>query len=369
MKSLEIKLNSSCSIYLGAGLFEKALLVDFCRSLSKRLVIISDDQVPDEIGLGVKNLLDRANLDSRIFYFPAGEIHKTRETKAQLENVLLDHQYGRDTCLLALGGGVTTDLVGFLASTYCRGIPFVSLPTTLLAMVDASIGGKTGVNTRHGKNLIGTFYQPLAVFMEIDLLKTLPTREWNNGVVELIKHGLIADADLFYKIQASVGSLQHDPKLLLEIIHQSCLIKKNIVARDEKESGMRQWLNYGHTIGHAVESIEEYQLSHGEAIAIGLLVETKLSIEAGLLGASVLSDLKKLLAAYQLPLKTRAFQNKERFLHQLQGDKKSKARTPHFVMLNKIGKAREHGCQYAFPVAITLLEEIFDWAALEFAMC
>lgn len=188
-------------------MFETALFVDFCRSLKKRLVIISDDQVPTELIWNVKKLLGNAGLKVKIFYFSAGEIHKTRETKAQLENVLLDEQYGRDTCLLALGGGVTTDLVGFLASTYCRGIPVIYLPTTLLAMVDASIGGKTGVNTRHGKNLIGTFYQPRAIFMDTDVLKTLPAREWNNGTVEIIKHALIANAGLFRKLLQVVSTI------------------------------------------------------------------------------------------------------------------------------------------------------------------
>jgi len=362
---LEIQLDPIYPIYLGSGMLSE-LLPDYCRALNKRLVIISDDQVPEELVLGVKHLLSDAGLDVRIFYFSAGEMHKTRETKARLENVLLDWQYGRDTCLLALGGGVTTDLVGFLASTYCRGIPVIYLPTTLLAMVDASIGGKTGVNTRHGKNLIGTFYQPLAVFMDIDVLQTLPAQEWSNGVVEMIKHALIADVELFRQLQTAISALQQDPQLLLEVIHKSCLIKKNIVERDEKESGMRQWLNYGHTIGHAVECIEEYQLSHGEAVAIGLLVETKLSIEAGFLTTSVLQELEELLIAYQLPLKTTVFQNREALLYQLQGDKKSRARAPHFVMLDKIGSARVSDGTYAFPIESTLLNRVLEWAAERF---
>lgn len=364
MKSLEVQLYP---IYLGAGLFKKTVFVDYCRSLKKRLVIISDDQVPIQFGLNIKNLLDRSGLDVRIFYFPAGEIHKTRKTKAELENVLLDDQYGRDTCLLALGGGVTTDLVGFLASTYCRGIPVIYLPTTLLAMVDASIGGKTGVNTRHGKNLIGTFYQPLAVFMDVDVLKILPAREWSNGIVEIIKHALIADAGLFGQLQASVDDFQRNSSFLLDVIYQSCLIKKNIVERDEKELGMRQWLNYGHTIGHAVESIEGYQLRHGEAVAIGLLVETKLSVEMGLLADSVLTEIEKLLRAFQLPLITTAFQDRENFLYQLQGDKKSKEKVPHFVMLDKLGNARMHDENYAFPVDSITLNRVLDWSAKRFS--
>lgn len=366
MKFLEIQLDRAYPLYLGSGAL--ALLPDYCRALDKQIVIISDDQVPNETIFRVRDLLNDAGLAVTVFYFPAGEIHKTRETKAQLENILLDQQYGRDTCLLALGGGVTTDLVGFLASTYCRGIPVIYLPTTLLAMVDASIGGKTGVNTRHGKNLIGTFYQPLAVFMEVNFLATLPLREWSNGMVEIIKHALIADAELFQQLQASAATFQQDQQLLLEIIYKSCLIKKNIVERDEKESGIRQWLNYGHTIGHAVENIEGYCLSHGEAVAIGLLVETKLSIEAGFLAASVLTELQELLNAYQLPLTTRAFEDKERFLHQLQGDKKSQVRIPYFVMLDKIGRARMHAGAAAFSIEPDLLDKVLDWAAKRFQL-
>jgi len=363
---LQINLNPSYPIYLGSGVITK-LLPDYCLSLNKRFVMISDDRVPEQLVLSVKQLLEDAGLDVRNFNFPAGEIHKTRETKERLENQLLEWQYGRDTCLLALGGGVVTDLVGFLASTYCRGIPVIYLPTTLLAMVDASIGGKTGVNTQHGKNLIGTFYQPLAVFMDMGVLKTLPSQEWSNGIVEVIKHALIANEELFRQLQSLFATWQQDSQRLLEIVYKSCLIKKQIVERDEKESGMRQWLNYGHTIGHAIENLEEYRLGHGEAVAIGLLVETKISIEAGVLAESVLTDLEKLLVAYQLPLKTTAFYDKEKLLRQLQGDKKSKIGEPHFVMLDKIGSARGYDEEYAFLVASAILDHVLDWAAERFA--
>jgi 3-dehydroquinate synthase len=366
MISLELQLEPPCSIYLGSGLLQTSLLPDYCRSLNKRFVIISDNQLPSSIANGIQQLLENVGLEVALFYFQAGEKHKTRETKALLEDRLLDSHYGRDTCLLALGGGVTTDLVGFLASTYCRGIPVIYLPTTLLAMVDASIGGKTGVNTHHGKNLIGSFYQPLAVFIDVALLQTLPSQQWNSGVVEIIKHALIGSAELFEKLQAGLTTFQQDAPRLLDLIEENCRIKKNIVESDEKESGARQWLNYGHTIGHAVEAIEAYRISHGEAVAIGLLVETKLSIEAGLLPASVFKKLEELLTAYQLPLSTTAFEDRERFLYQLKGDKKSKKGAPCFVMLDRLGKAHGKEGHYSFPVDPTLLERVLSWAAERF---
>jgi 3-dehydroquinate synthase len=254
-------------------------------------------------------------------------------------------------------------MVGFLAATYCRGVPVIYLPTTLLAMIDASIGGKTGVNTPLGKNLIGSVTQPHAVVMDIQTLKTLPLREWRNGIAEMIKHSLIANADLFRCLQQSVSPEAFtDPENLMSLIYQNCLIKKNVVEQDEFERGLRQLLNFGHTIGHAVETLENYKIGHGEAVAIGMLVECYLAVEAGYLDVQVLMALDDTLRGYGLPLKTQVFRDKARFLRTLILDKKSVKKTPRFVLLEGIGRPYYAEDQCTHPVLPEFIHAALEWA-------
>lgn len=367
MKTLYLNLAENYPIYIENNLLDSALLKECCLKLNKRPVIITDSNLVN-LGKRLKDTLQEQGLISELLVFPAGEIHKTRETKQLLEDELLTRQYGRDTCLIALGGGVVSDLVGFIGATYCREIPVIYIPTTLLAMVDASIGGKTAVNTPYGKNLIGTFTQPHAVFIDTNTLKTLPKREWHNGMAEIIKHSMIADADLFYMLQSNSAKIKnHDFALLIDIIYRNCLIKKNIVEQDEKEQGIRKLLNFGHTIGHAIEKIENYNISHGEAIAIGMLVETQLSIQHGYLNPDTLAILDKILKDYGLPLKTRAFQNKDILRKTLMLDKKAINNTPYFVLLDEIGKPHNHN-GYCVSLDSIYLENALNWAAENFAM-
>lgn len=370
MKSLLVNLSENYDIYIGHSLFEANLFSDNFYQLKKRFVIITDSNLIDSLGKKLQAILQQQNLKTDLLSFPAGEMHKTRETKQILEDELLSKNYGRDTCLIALGGGVVTDMVGFIAATYCRGIPVIYIPTTLLAMVDASIGGKTGVNTPHGKNLIGTFTQPHAVFMDIDSLKTLPEKEWRNGVVEIIKHSLIADAAFFANLQNNMEKFKtHNIDFLENIIYISCLIKKIIVEQDEKEQGgIRQLLNFGHTIGHAIETIENYAISHGEAVAIGILVESYISVQLGFLSEDVLDQIFNLLRDYSLPLKTTAFENKNKAIFQklLSLDKKSINNIPRFVLLDSIGKPHRHNDAYTMPVDPVLINQALDWAAENF---
>ena len=331
--------------------------------------MITDAHLVDLIGKKLQHHWQTQGFQVELLSFPAGEVYKTRETKQQLEDTLMKTQYGRDTCLIALGGGVVTDLVGFLAATYCRGIPVIYIPTTLLAMVDASIGGKTGVNTPYGKNLIGTFTQPSAVFMDISLLETFPGREWHNGMAEIIKHSLIADPNLFNQLKNSSNKIkQRDPQFLVNMIYASCLIKKNIVEKDEYEKGLRQLLNLGHTIGHAIEAVEGYRISHGEAVAIGMLVECYLSVQLGYLPESVLKALHALLKDYDLPLSTSAFEDRERFQVGLILDKKSIQKIPRFVLLDKIGQPHCEESLYTSPVEPVYLNQALDWAAQTFGV-
>lgn len=364
MKTLPIQLSKSYNIYIDYHLVENGLLFEYCRKLNKRIVIITDSHLANTHGRYVQQLFQKANLEIDLLVFPAGEVNKTRDTKQTLEDQLLQKNYGRDTCLIALGGGVVTDLAGFLGATYCRGLPVIYLPTTLLAMVDASIGGKTGVNTPYGKNLIGTFTQPHAVFIDTYFLSTLPEKEWYNGAAEMIKHAIIADAQLFEILLANANQIKHcDSEFLIDMIYASCLIKKNIVEQDEQEQGLRQLLNFGHTIGHAVETIEQFDISHGEAVAIGMLVETYLSHLYGYAHENLLPQLEKILQGYGLPLKTSAFHQKQSLQKALMLDKKSIKNMPHCVLLAEIGKPYCNNNRFSMPIDSIYLCKALDWAA------
>lgn len=354
---------SSYKIHMDAGLLQSEELLNLCVKLRKRIAIITDNHLAADYAYPLQHNLRQQGLAVEIFTFPAGEQYKTRATKEQLEDELQSKHYGRDTCLLALGGGLVTDLVGFLAATYCRGVPVIYLPTTLLAMVDASMGGKTGVNTPLGKNLIGTFTQPYAVYMDINTLQTLPDCEWRNGIAEMVKHALIADTNLYQQLQSS-ETLQafKNRKDLLEPIQKNCLIKKNLVEQDEHEHHLRQLLNFGHTIGHAIETIEYYQIGHGEAVAIGMLVECHLAMQKGYLNQSFLDELQTLLQGYGLPLKTKAFQDMALFRQTLSLDKKSLQSIPHFVLLKGIGQPHVKEGRYTHPVEDEQLNNSIEWA-------
>lgn len=355
------------NLHVGLHLLTSPLFSSFCAGMKKRLVIITDNNLVELYGIALQRHLQTQGLQVDVLTFPAGDLHKTRETKAHMEDQLLQKQCGRDTCLLALGGGVVTDLVGFIGATYARGIPVIYLPTSLMAMVDASIGGKTGVNTPYGKNSIGTFTTPHAIFMDINTLTTLPEHEWRSGLVEIIKHSLIADAALFHHLKRIAPTLHSSSQQQqLEIIRRSYEIKQSIVEQDETEQGLRQVLNWGHTIGHAIETRENYHLSHGEAVGIGMLVEAYLAVQMGYLNPQILKDMHELLLTCGLPLKTAAFQDQEAFQALLCLDKKSLKATPRFVMLKDIGLTHEEQGRSTFPVEPPLLNQALAWAQKTF---
>ena len=366
MRTLSMDLSRAYLIKIGqAYLLQSDFLAHELSQLDKKIVIITDSNLVNGLGKKLQQYLQEQGLCAELLAFKAGEINKTRATKEKLEDILLAKKYGRDTCFIALGGGVVTDLVGFLAATFCRGVPVIYIPTTLLAMVDASIGGKTGVNTLYGKNLIGAFSQPQAVFIDTETLTSLSPHEFSNGMVELIKHAVIADQDLFNQLTSAKKIEQSDP-LLIDIIYRSCLVKKSFVEQDEHELNKRQLLNFGHTIGHAIETIENYKISHGEAVAIGMLVEAYLSVKCGYLDESELIRLHQLLQTYQLPLVTQAFKDKKRFYHQLMSDKKNINRLPRFVLLKKNGETYHEGNTYSHIVNPLLLEKTINWAGERF---
>lgn len=349
MIAIPVKTRSEYSIYVGKDLSKD--FVDYCAAIDKRFAILVDENI---FFLGKKLLafFQKKKIPAELFSVPAGEKNKTRETKQLLEDQLLEKKFGRDSCFIAIGGGVTTDIVGFLAATYCRGVPVIYFPTSLLAMVDASVGGKTAVNTPFGKNLIGTFTQPLSVWIDVESLETLPPSEWENGLVEMLKHGLIADKDYFIELK------NYNENKSIDWIVKSCQIKKAIVEQDEHDLGIRQLLNYGHTIGHGIESIANYKISHGQAVALGIMVESYIAMQLGVLSKAVFEVIYQ---AFQ-PIQSSVFQHLDLFMQSLQRDKKSKKNIPHFVLLQDIGKPQVIDNQYSFPVSDKIIHQALIWA-------
>jgi 3-dehydroquinate synthase len=354
--------NSSCQyeIEIGSGLLN--FQSQYLSSLASRFAIITDDKIASLYGEQLQECLASSGLEVYLFSFPGGEQYKTRGTKELLENQLFEKGLGRDTCVIALGGGVVTDIAGYVAATYCRGIPLVMIPTSLLGMVDASIGGKTGVNVSYGKNMLGCIYQPKKVVIDPSTLKSLPRKELANGVVEMIKHGLIANYTLFEDLDTySNQILALDAAILEKTIFESCRIKKEIVEQDEKENGKRRLLNFGHTIGHALERLTQYSLSHGEAVAIGLLVESYLSVKLGILDQTSFDRIKKILLQYGLPLQLLSRFPIQTILDAMALDKKSLKGQPRFVMIDAIGSSLAYDSSYCTPVEESLIKNTLHW--------
>ncbi len=274
-----------------------------------------------------------------VVIIPTGETHKTRESWAVVTDRLLDAGCGRDTTMVALGGGVVGDLTGFVAATFMRGIPVVQLPTTLLAMIDASVGGKTGVDTPAGKNLVGAFHPPALVLADPTVLATLPAAQLRSGLAEAIKHGVIADERYFEQVVATLPALLARPSgtEMLELIARSVEIKAGIVARDEREGGVRKTLNFGHTLGHAIESESGYRLLHGEAVAIGMVLESALAERVGVAEAGTGSRVRDAVERAGLPADCPADLDPERVVSATRSDKKARRGQAEFALPERVG--------------------------------
>ena len=252
---------------------------------------------------------------------------------------MLEERFGRDSAVVAIGGGVTGDMAGFVAATYFRGIPCVQVPTSLLAMIDSSVGGKTGVDTPHGKNLVGAFHQPAVVVVDASTLETLPDRHISAGAAEALKHGAIADAEYFHWIVANTEAvLGRDAETLLELVQRSVHIKAEIVAEDETEQGKRAVLNFGHTVGHALETLLDYEVFHGEAVAIGMVAEAELGIRSGITAEPVAARLRKAAQGLNLPVRSPGGLSAEALIEVMERDKKGRHGDIRFTLLNQIGK-------------------------------
>ncbi|MBB3047777.1 3-dehydroquinate synthase [Litorivivens lipolytica] len=276
-----------------------------------------------------------------VVVLPDGESHKNLETLNTIFDQLLEDNHTRKTTLIALGGGVVGDMTGFAAACYQRGVPFIQLPTTLLSMVDSSVGGKTGVNHALGKNMIGAFYQPECVIIDTETLTTLPPREFSAGLAEVLKYGLIADVPFYDWLEANWdGLLARDPELLAEAILCSCENKARVVAEDEREGGRRAILNLGHTFGHAIETATGYgSWLHGEAVATGMLIAAKLSSDLGWIADAEVERLASLLQRADLPLNPPAEMAAEQFLSLMARDKKVLDGRLRLVLLKALGEA------------------------------
>ncbi len=280
MHTLTVELaERSYPIYIGDGLLQPETLQGLVQASLKgrQVVIVTNNTLNELYGDQVRQAVAGCDVDT--FVMGDGEQYKTLKTFSEALDFLMAHRHNRTTCLIALGGGVVGDLTGFVAATFQRGVDFIQIPTTLLAQVDSSVGGKTAVNHPSGKNMIGAFYQPRSVVIDSSVLNTLPPREYAAGLAEVVKYGVIADADFFAWLEDNCVALQQrTPAALAHVIQRSCEIKADVVARDEREGGIRAILNFGHTFGHAIENLAGYGTwLHGEAVAIGMVMAARFS--------------------------------------------------------------------------------------------
>ncbi len=308
----------------------------------RRFALITDSNVESLYAQPICRLLTEAGYSGEVFAFPAGEKSKTREMKAALEDRMLQAGFRRDCFVLAVGGGVVSDLAGFLAGTYGRGVPFINYATSLLAAADASVGGKTAVDTPLATNLIGLFYQPKKVYIDIDCWSTLPGREIASGLAETIKHACLADADFFAYLEKHMEEIRAvSPDACEHIARRNCEIKYRVVMKDERESGLREVLNLGHTVGRAIETLSGYRLLHGEAVSIGLVAECALSVRLGLMTGEEASRVKALLSRAGLPIRIPEETDREALVRKLYTDKKVRNGCLRFVVQKGIGQIAE----------------------------
>ncbi len=342
-------------IMVAPGAIER--LADVVRAVGdrNRVVVLTDVTVGRLYGHRVDRLLQA--FGARVISMEMDEQRKTRETWANLTDVLLEQQFGRDTTIVALGGGVVGDIVGFVAATYMRGVPVVQVPTTLLAMVDASVGGKTGVDTPAGKNLVGAFHQPSAVVIDPLLLETLPPEHIRAGFAEILKHGIVADEEYFERASAFANAwsaLRFAE--LTPLIERSVEIKADIVSRDERESGVRKVLNFGHTIGHAIEAATNYRTLHGEAVAMGLVTEARMAERIGIASGGTSSRIERVCRAVGLPTAMPAIPA-DTLIGFTRSDKKARGGRVEYALPTRIGQMAGADRGWGIPVDDTTVRE------------
>jgi 3-dehydroquinate synthase len=343
-------------VLVGAGLLHDlpAILRERCPAAA--YAVISDDVVGPSFGTALLATLRTEGLRAELLTFPHGEASKTRETWAALSDRMLGQQFGRDAAIVALGGGVVGDVAGFVAATYLRGIPYVQVPTTLLAMIDSSIGGKTGVDVPGGKNLLGAFHQPRAVVADVDTLRRLPAALLAGGIAEALKHGVIADAAYFdvvarwsWRDGAATSGAE-----LEQLIAGSVTIKARVVSADEREAGMRAILNFGHTIGHAIEAATAFAVPHGDAVAMGMVAEAHLAEQLGIARRGTAARIQSAVESHGLPVRPATRLPADTVLAAMRRDKKVRGDALRFALPSQIGAmARAADGAWTIPVTET----------------
>jgi len=335
---LDKKTSSSYEIYIGKAIMDRMGLILNKQKWAGRYICITDSHVLALHGERVQQTLREKGLKIDMIDFPPGEASKDIKTCLHICDQLMAMGADRQSALIALGGGVVGDITGFVASIYMRGIPYIQVPTTLLAQVDSSIGGKTGIDLPTGKNLLGTFYQPKGVFIDLAFLQTLEPQELKNGLAEVVKYGIIDDPGLFGILETRAQEITNqDMDLLQEIVARSCRIKKGVVEIDEQEKGMRRILNFGHTIGHAIETESGYTIPHGDAVSMGMVAASILSERMHYLAAEECERITALIRAIKLPDRIPQSLSPEGIFGNMKGDKKKAGDTLNFVLLKKIG--------------------------------
>ena len=332
-RSYPILIESGLLPKIGKYLAEKKIANRFC--------IISDSNVAQLYGDTLTQSLSDNNIESELVTFKAGEHSKNLTTFSDLLRFLAQNKFDRKDGIIALGGGVAGDLAGYVAASYMRSIPYIQIPTTLLSQVDSSVGGKTGVDIPEGKNLVGAFYQPKSVYIDTDVLQTLPQNEFIGGMAEVIKYGVIWNAKFFHYLQEKAQKvLQLESEVIAYIIHTCCKIKAEVVAKDEQESNIRRILNYGHTIGHAIEAESDFRIIHGEAVAMGMAAVARIAVQHDILDTAAKDEIIALIRQYGLPTEIPQDLNITRIKQYLLSDKKVEAGRVIYVVPQKIGEVK-----------------------------
>ncbi|ANG65805.1 3-dehydroquinate synthase [Chlamydia gallinacea 08-1274/3] len=356
---------------LVTNLFNNKLFSSISRAYP--IVIVSDYQVRDQVLPPIIEFMESLGYRVVVLTFPPGERNKTWETFLSLHNHLIDNNIPSSSPIFGIGGGVSLDIAGFLASTYCRGLPLFFIPTTLLAMIDASIGGKNGVNFRGLKNRLGTFYLPQEVWIHPQCLATLPQQEWTNGIAEAIKHSCIANTSLWEFMDTYRTDLCTSPEILEEFIKRNCQVKAEIVAKDPKDKNLRKILNFGHTFAHAIETLSQGYIPHGHAVSVGMVIEMKIAVAMGKVKQTNLLELvSHKLTSFHLPTSLAELRkflpqhlrkefHKNNLMHFLQYDKKNPStKAIRIVILEQLGRASTCDGAYCASPCKDILNQIIQ---------
>lgn len=357
MQQIKIKINNtqdySYPIFIESDFFKEIIKFLHKKFPESTCVIVTDKTVEKLYGKKLRALIKKSGRKVFLFSIPPGEKSKNQKNKTIIEEKMLKEHIDRQSIIIALGGGVVGDLAGFIAATYMRGISYIQVPTTLLAMVDSSIGGKTGIDTPQGKNLVGSFWQPEVVFIDFRYLETLPQKQFINGLIEAIKMFITSDANSFLYVEKNIDKLLcREQKILKNVVKNTVAIKARIVERDERDEGKgRMILNFGHTIGHVLEKLSQYKMLHAYAVALGIIVEARLAVNIGNLGELDYLRIKKLLInKLGINLKYLRAYKPEEIIYNIKSDKKNKNGKPHYVILKGIGEVNTQKNIFAHPI-------------------